>query len=106
MLYVTNSELPERFTTDQGYNLCLLWFLTSLGYDVNKETLEDFDHLVEKNLKITKISSYKLVSKGEGEILFYNNSYHVGDGFGNPIYSPCRDYGNFKIERKYSVKFK
>ena len=107
MLYITNHTLPDRFRNDNGYNLCLLWFLTKFGEEYNVDLLDSFDKKV-CNLEIKELEPYTL-PLGGNEIIKINGDYNIGDGYGNVIYSPCRkEYsnGNFRIEAKYSVEKK
>ena len=108
MLYITNEKLPERFRNDNGLNLCKLWFY-ALQHDIDRKALKKFDpDLVE----IEEVSAYKIIQDGN-EILLIGDSYFVGDGFGNPIYLPCKyneDYeeylaGNLRISKKFEVKY-
>lgn len=107
MLYTTNKNLPEMYKDDKGYNLCRLWFQTKFGTDLTEEFLKNPDF---STLDIQEVSKYKIVHP-DGELLLIDGKYHVGDGYGNIIYSPCRDTvkyesGDFKIDGKFSVKKK
>lgn len=107
MLYITNKELPKILREGTGESLCKLWFLCLYGGEANTETYDNFEELCEGRLEIEEISPYK-VPFPSGEILVIDGTYFVGDGFGNPIYSPTRKeyYHGKPIERKYSVKKK
>lgn len=89
--------------------LCKLWFLCFYdNYDVPKKLSEIPEELLE-NVKLTKISPYKLSAK---EIFKAGESWFVGDGFGNIVYAPNRrnkdyfDYtgGVIPISEKYKVE--
>ena len=88
--------------------LCKLWFLCLYrNYDIPKKLTDIPEDLLE-NIRLTKISPYKLSAK---EIFKVGESWFVGDGFGNIIYSPNRqnrdylDYvnGDAYISEKYRV---
>lgn len=109
MLYITNEELPEKFRNDNGLNLCKLWFWTSQGHDI--KSLKEKDLKFDDNfISLREVSQYRIVDK---EILLLGNSYVVGDGLGNIIYSPCRNNsdiinyleGNIGITKKFEVIF-
>ena len=89
--------------------LCKLWFLCLYkNYDIPKKLTDIPEELLE-NVKLTKISPYKLSTK---EIFKAGKSWFVGDGFGNIVYSPNRqnkdylDYtaGDIPILEKYKVE--
>lgn len=106
MIYITNKNLPKEFQNDNGLNLCKMWFY-SLKNDIDKNSFKKFN---PDCIKLKEISQYKLT---ENEILLINNTYCVGDGFGNIRYSPCReneDIRNFKlgkerITKKFEVEY-
>lgn len=110
MLYINDKSLPDYLRNDDGLNLCKVWFLTLFGSSIH-DAIEDFQKLSEQKLDIQEISAYKIPFPN-GEIIKINGKWHVGDGFGNVIYAPCRDQegvqgysdGHERIEKKYSVK--
>ena len=88
--------------------LCKLWFLCLYNnYDLPKKLTEIPEDLLE-TVRLSKVSTYKLVKR---EVLKIGDSWFVGDGFGNIIYSPNRqnsDYlsytnGDLPISEKYEV---
>lgn len=106
MIYITNKDLPKEFQNDNGLNLCKMWFY-ALKNDIDKNSFKKFN---PDCIKLKEISQYKLT---ENEILLINNTYCVGDGFGNIRYSPCReneDIRNYKlgkerITKKFEVEY-
>ena len=109
MLYTNDRSLPDFLRDDNGLNLCKVWFLTYFGVPIH-DAIEDFEKLSKEKLDIQEISAYK-VPFPNGELIKMNGKWHVGDGFGNAIYAPCRDtdgangYSDVqdRIEAKYSV---
>ena len=88
--------------------LCKLWFLCLYNsYDLPKKLTEIPEDLLE-TVKLSKVNTYKLVKH---EVLKIGDSWFVGDGFGNIIYSPNRqnnDYlsyinGGLPISEEYEV---
>ena len=88
--------------------LCKLWFLCLYNnYDLPRKLTEIPEDLLE-TVKLSKVNTYKLVKR---EVLKIGDSWFVGDGFGNIIYSPNRqnsDYlsyinGDLPISEKYEV---
>lgn len=106
MIYIDNPKIPTSYRVDYGLKLCKLWFAAKFGATIDKEYLENF---TGEKLIINEVSPYK-IAYPLGEILFINGNYFVGDGYGNPIYSPTRasmeelTSGNFQIERKFTVE--
>lgn len=106
MIYITNEKLPDEFKNDKGLNLCKMWFY-ALSHDIDKNSFKKFD---PDCIKLEEISQYKMAAN---EILLINETYCVGDGFGNIRYSPCRenqDVKNYKegkerITKKFEVKY-
>lgn len=89
--------------------LCKLWFLCLYkNYDIPKKLSEISEDLLE-TVKLTRVNSYKLLEK---EVFKAGNSWFVGDGYGNIVYSPNRrnkdffDYVNgvIPIAEKYKVE--
>ena len=89
--------------------LCKLWFLCLYkDYDI-PEKLTDIPEELLESIKLTKISPYKIFTK---EIFKAGESWFVGDGFGNIVYSLNRqnkdylDYtaGDIPMLEKYKVE--
>lgn len=107
MIYITNEKLPENFRNDKGLNLCKLWFYTLIGNDI-KDFKKDLKNFKDDFMKMEEVSQYRIVTY---EILLLNETYCVGNGLGNIVYSPCRvnndvqQYldGKIGITKKYEV---
>ena len=89
--------------------LCKLWFLCLYkNYDIPKK-LSDIPAELLESVKLIKTPPYKLSAK---EIFKAGESWFVGDGYGNIMYSPNRcnkdflDYsdGVIPIAEKYKVE--
>ena len=110
MIYITNDKLPENFRNDGGLNLCKLWFYTLMGHDI-KDFKKDLKNFKDDFMTMEEVSQYRIVNQ---EILLLKNTYCVGNGLGNIVYSPCRlnedvtRYlnGEIGITKKYEVTLK
>lgn len=81
------------------------------GKELSENLIDNLDNEVSKILNLEEISPYT-VAFPSGEILLIEGKYFVGDGFGNPIYSPTRasmenyQNGNARITTKIKVSKK
>lgn len=105
MIYVDNKKLDDKFKTDNGLNLCILFSACTLGYyDITSNSVNKFK---PSDYNLEKINPYKIFLNTPCIFKDCNDIWYVDNGSLIVAYSPTRKtYEGGKILERYRISRK